>query len=224
MTLSNAWSRYAAALTALLLIGCAESYNGPLADKPIKTETDERGQTRVVTLFNHLTENGVPAVPLDQAMQFFDAHKDQIDNQDWLSINDFSVHSGHPRMFVINLKTGEVDRLFVAHGIGSDPGRTGVARTFSDDPNSLMTSLGFYLVNESYQGKWGLSARLDGLQDSNSNARERAVVLHGATYVDGSWPTMGWTEGCPAVEMKWIETLVYRLRGRSLLYHYVEGL
>ena len=207
-----------------LLLGCAEVYYGPIADKPIQTTTDEQGRVQILTLYNRLLQEDIPELPLQQAMDYFDANKAIIYNQHWLSILDFNEHSGQPRLYVMNLYSGDVDKLFVAHGKGSDMEHTGYARTFSNTPNSLMSSLGFYLVNEPYQGKWGLSARLDGLQESNSNARERAIVMHGADYVESGREKMGRSEGCPAVELKWIETLVHRLAGRSLLYAYVDGL
>ncbi len=208
----------------MLLTACAESYRGPLADKPIHLNGPAGPGTQVVTLFNHLLGQGLPPKALEQSFAFFDANRAIIRNKDWLSIADFTVHSGQPRLYVINLEDGMVNSLFLAHGIGSDPSHTGYARTFSNEPDSLMTSLGFFLVNESYYGKWGLSARLDGLQDSNSNARRRLIVLHGASYVDRNLPLMGRTEGCFGVELSVIEDLVSRVQGRSLLYSYIEGL
>jgi hypothetical protein len=211
-------------MASIFLIGCSPSYEGPLAEKPVKSVTELNGQVRIISLFDQLIESGVPEIPLAQAMSYFDEHKALIQNQNWLSIIDFTLHSGTPRLYVMNLTNGQVDTLFVAHGRGSDPTHTGYAHRFSNTPNSLMTSLGFYLVAEAYDGKWGRAARMDGLQESNSNARERAIVMHGANYVDGSRDKMGRTWGCPAVELKWIDTLVRRLTGRSLLYAYVEGL
>lgn len=205
----------------LILSACAPDYKGPIAEKPIPHQDDPN---RIQTLLNVVLDQEAPETAVRQAFEFFDQNRDIILNRNWLTIVDFTVHSGVPRFYLIDLHTGLVEILVVAHGIGSDPDRTGLARTFSNDPNSLMTSLGFYLVNESYYGKWGLSARLDGLQDTNSNARERAVVLHGADYVDASLPVMGWTEGCLGVELKWIEFLVSKLRGRSLLYNYISGM
>jgi len=207
----------------VFLIGCGEVYMGPLRDKPVQSSTDHNGQIQVVTLWQTVTAQPVPAEAVDEAFEFFDQNKAIIRNRDWLSIIDFTQHSSQPRLYVINLNDGNVDQLFVSHGSGSDPDNTGFARQFSNVFESYMSSLGFYLVNESYVGKWGLSARLDGLSDSNSNARERAIVLHGADYVAPGRDRMGRSQGCPAVELRWIEPLVSRLKGRSLLYAYISN-
>jgi hypothetical protein len=59
-----------------------------------------------------------------------------------------------------------------------------------------MSSLGVYKTAETYNGKHGLSLRLDGLSPTNSKARERAVVVHGADYVEdeaaGAAPRCRW--------------------------------
>ncbi len=57
-----------------------------------------------------------------------------------------------------------------------------MATKFSNNEGSLQTSLGFYLTGETYTGKFDLGLRLDGLEYSNSRARSRGVVMHGAQY------------------------------------------
>ncbi len=206
-------------LIFLFIVGCGEVYLGPLRDKPIRNSEGDTN-VKVITLWETITSQPVPEPAVDQAFKFFDENRGLIRNQNWLSIIDFNQHSSQPRLYVINLNDGNVDQLFVAHGSGSDPNDTGSAQQFSNIFESYMSSLGFYLINESYIGKWGLSARLDGLSDSNSNARERAIVLHGADYVGPGRDRQGMSQGCPAVELRWIEPLIQRLRGRSLLYAY----
>lgn len=204
-------------------MGCGEAYVGPLADKPINQINLRNGQTRIITLLDRTLEQEVPAPAVKQAFDFFDQNRNQIQNRNWLTIVDFTQHSGARRFYLIDLVRGAVETFFVAHGEGSDPNDTGYARTFSNQPESLMSSLGFYLVAEPYSGKWGYSARLDGLQESNSNVRERAIVLHGADYVDHARDKMGRSQGCFAVELSQIESLVQKLNGDSLLYAYIEG-
>jgi hypothetical protein len=62
--------------------------------------------------------------------------------------------------------------------------------------------------------------RLDGLESTNSNARERAIVLHGADYVSQNYINdfgrIGRSLGCPAVEMSVVANLVTKLQGGSL--------
>ncbi len=95
-----------------------------------------------------------------------------------------------------------VMRTTVAHGVGSDPDGDGVVERFSNQPNSLATSLGQYKVAEPYfSDKWQSTAyRLDGLDPTNSNARSRAVVLHPSRYVREDYAGRSW--GCPALSFE----------------------
>lgn len=95
---------------------------------------------------------------------------------------------------------------YVAHGRGSDPDGNGVPQAFGNELGSGMTALGAYQVAEQYEGKYGLSRRLDGLMRGwNEAARERAVVLHPSNYVRPG--AVGRSLGCPAVQYDTIELL-----------------
>jgi hypothetical protein len=217
--------RFAVAAGALaFLVGCGDDYTGPLSHKPMAPARGADGQTVPKFLRDRVLEQAVPARAWDKAAAYFDAHLSIIRNRDWLTIIDFTQHSGRRRFFVINLSDGDVGHLHVAHGQGSDPEHTGYARRFSNEESSHMTSLGFYLVAEPYTGKWGRAARLDGLDSTNSKARERAIVLHGADYVNPNLDKMGRSWGCPAVDLAEIGVLLSRLTGGSLLYAYHEDL
>ena len=70
-------------------------------------------------------------------------------------------------------------------------------------PGSLATSRGAYISYEWYVGKYGVSIRLGGLDPDNSNALNRAIVMHSAAYAA---PTMlekfgklGRSDGCLAM-------------------------
>src|SRR5690606_932140 len=89
----------------------------------------------------------------------------------------------------------------VAHGRNTGQA---TADKFSNLPNSNMSSLGFYLTDETYFGKHGLSLKLDGMDNGhNDKARERAIVMHGADYVSDSFVKqhgrLGRSLGCPAL-------------------------
>ena len=63
---------------------------------------------------------------------------------------------------------------------------------FSNEYGSYKSSLGFYLTASTYQGRNGYSLILDGLEKGiNDRARERAIVVHGATYADPSVASRG---------------------------------
>jgi len=121
-----------------------------------------------------------------------------------LSIVDFRVSSNEERLWVIDLKSKTIlHHTLVAHGEAS--GKE-YALDFSNDLNSHKSSLGFYITEETYEGKNGLSLRLRGLERGfNTNASERYVVIHGADYATKSYlkekGTLGNSEGCPAVPM-----------------------
>lgn len=113
-----------------------------------------------------------------------------------LLVADMSQPKDFPRLKVIDLDTGKTLMTdYVAHGVGSG---TTVPKRFSNVEGSLATSLGLYRISERYMGVSGWSRRLDGLtQGWNNNARQRAVVMHPATYVRPG--RVGRSEGCPAV-------------------------
>ncbi|HET7232111.1 MAG TPA: murein L,D-transpeptidase catalytic domain family protein [Longimicrobium sp.] len=170
--------------------------------------------------FGHLDPGKVvPAGLLQKAIEFFTAHANEFDNQSHISVLDYSMNSSKRRLHVIDMASGQVQSLFVANGIGSEPVHNGKATRFGNEPGSNMSSLGFVRTAETYQGKHGLSLRLDGLSGaSNSNMRKRAVVVHGADYVHDSAVVQGRSNGCPAVSMSQINALIGKIKGGSLMF------
>ncbi len=174
-----------------------------------------------VTLYQAARQAGVPQRPLDLALAYFDLHKDQFSNQDYITLIDYRLHSVNERFFLIDLKSGAVTKELTAHGKGSDPEHDGFAKKFSNVSGSYATSLGFYQVSEAYVGDHGLSVRLDGLSaELNSNARDRAIVIHGAEYVDPTRPIMGRSLGCPALQQSHSNDIVEKIKNGSLLFIY----
>lgn len=169
-------------------------------------------------LYEKVLKQGVPEEALSLAFDFYNNNINSIRNKNFLTVVDFSVHSSQKRKYIINLESGSVEILLAAHGTGSDPHHSGFAEKFSNTPNSKMTSLGFYLTAEPYNGKYGLSMRLDGLEKSNNKARERAIVVHGANYVNPNQSPIGRSWGCPAVEMSQIKKVVNQLKNGSLYF------
>ena len=99
-------------------------------------------------------------------------------NKEIVFLVDMKIMSGKNRFFVYDLKSNKIiDQGLVAHGIGSDTQMDG-QQLFSNDPSSLCTSLGKYYVGSSYNGKFGKSYKLYGLEQTNSNALRRSIVLH----------------------------------------------
>jgi hypothetical protein len=114
----------------------------------------------------------------------------------YVIVVDYSLPSNVPRMFIINTESEQIERAFlVSHGKASG-GK--YATKFSNVVGSNMSSLGIYMSDVYYHGKHGLSIKLDGLSKTNSNARQRYIVIHEADYVK----TGGRSHGCFAVEPK----------------------
>ena len=157
-----------------------------------------------------------PAV-LNKALSEYEAHQDRVANERYIGIIDYTRHSSEPRFFVHDLETGETEVMLVSHGRGSDPSHSGRPTDFSNTPGSKKTSLGAYVTAETYYGKHGLSLRLDGLSDTNSRARERAIVIHGADYV-APGRTVGRSWGCPAVERRLAGPLIEKFKDGAFLY------
>lgn len=119
-----------------------------------------------------------------------------------LSIADFTLASKEERLWVIDMEKRELlYQTLVAHGRNSGEQ---YATSFSNDLNSNMSSLGFYLTGPSYQGKHGLSLRLEGLEKGiNDHALVRNIVIHAAEYVSKTfiknYGRLGRSLGCPAL-------------------------
>jgi hypothetical protein len=146
-----------------------------------------------------------------------------VTNPGILTVIDYSRPSVQPRLWVIDLESRAV--LFherVAHGKNSGHDRT---VSFSNVIGSLQTSLGLFVTGESYAGQNGYSLRLDGLEPGfNDRARERAIVVHGAPYVnDGvirSLGRLGRSWGCPAVRSSAARPLIDTIKGGSAVFAY----
>jgi hypothetical protein len=140
-----------------------------------------------------------------------------------LAVIDYRLPSTRPRLWVLDLETGEV--LFeewVAHGRGSGEVR---AVRFSNVENSHHSSLGLYRTLESYEGDNGYSLRLDGLEPGiNDRAWSRAIVMHGADYVSRSFirsaGRLGRSHGCPAVRREVAVPLIDAIKDGQYLFVY----
>ena len=138
-----------------------------------------------------------------------------------LSIADFDQQSSEKRLYIIDLEKEKlVLSTWVAHGQNSGGNKPS---SFSNIQNSNQSSLGFYLTGEVYYGKHGRSLKLDGMdKDFNSNARERAIVVHGADYVCqktiDELGRLGRSQGCPAVPTALANKVIDAISDRTVLY------
>ncbi|WP_326524631.1 murein L,D-transpeptidase catalytic domain family protein [Sphingomonas sp.] len=138
-----------------------------------------------------------------RALAALDAHGRAVEHHDRIAIADFAAASSEPRFHLIDLIDGSSTSMLVAHGSGSDPRHTGWLQRFSNIPDSNATSEGAYLTSNYYVGKHGRSQRLIGLDPTNNNALDRAIVVHGAWYSNQQTlqrlGKLGRSQGCFAV-------------------------
>jgi hypothetical protein len=169
-----------------------------------------------------LIEDGPSARLLDQAKAALAMHGKSVKFQHRLGIADYGQHSAAPRFHIVDLLSGKTEQFLVAHGKGSDPAHTGWLKEFSNVSGSEASSAGAYLTAEEYTGKHGRSQRLDGLDPINDNARARAIVLHGAWYVDlglvGKIGKIGRSQGCFAFSESDLRTVMDKLGPGHLIY------
>jgi hypothetical protein len=158
----------------------------------------------------------------ERALAALEAKRDRIRNADVIGIADFGRMSRDPRFYIVDLRSGFVTEHHVAHGKGSDPANFGFLQYFSNEMGSEATSQGAYLTGDAYQGKYGYSLRLDGLDASNSNALARQIVVHTAWYAEPrmveSFGKLGRSEGCFALPGVSHAEAMVRLGSGRLLY------
>ena len=159
---------------------------------------------------------------LRRAFDALERHQGTISYRDFIGVADFSLPSRARRFHLVNLAEGSVRSHLVAHGRGSDPAHTGWLERFSNEPHSNATSAGAYRTGSLYVGAHGHSIRLEGLDPTNSNALSRAIVVHGAWYVNerviGDFGMLGRSQGCFAVADSSLPEIMARLRPGRLIY------
>ena len=138
-----------------------------------------------------------------------------------LTVIDYALPSTAKRMWVFDLESRRL--LFnemVAHGRNSGGD---VAEAFSNQDGSLMTSLGAFVTETTYDGRNGYSLRLRGTEAGlNDRAEARGIVIHGAPYVDGevarALGRLGRSHGCPALRPAVARTVIDEIKGHTLVY------
>lgn len=173
----------------------------------------------------HLETKGLSRKTLEYALKGFNylQEKGLLPNKDILSICDFSQSSKNKRLYIIDVENKKlVLNTYVAHGKNSG---TEYAKSFSNNPNSLKSSLGFYVTRNTYFGGHGLSLKIDGLEKGfNDKANARNIVIHGSSYVSNSFvssnSSCGRSFGCPAVSSKESPLVIDAIKNGSCLFIY----
>lgn len=146
-------------------------------------------------------------------------------NKDILTLIDFSKPSAVERMVVLDLRQKKIlYTTLVSHGKNSGGN---YATSFSNENGSHKSSLGFYLTENTYQGRNGYSLVLEGLEKGiNDLAKQRAIVIHGAAYSDPSVAAssgrLGRSFGCPALPRSLCKPIINTIKNGTLLFIYAN--
>ena len=207
------------------------SYRGKIHEGGKSTKAEKPGKHnesidfRIQALYNSISCDELDPEVFKLAYEGYHKLKQQHAGiaKDIITVIDFDKPSTQTRMFVIDLKNRKIIRKsLVAHGKNSG---ANLPSRFSNRPNSLQSSLGFFLTGETYIGKHGLSVRLDGLEPNvNDNARARNIVIHNADYVSEQFikrvGRLGRSFGCPALPKEGFKDIVNTIKEGSLLFIY----
>ena len=140
-----------------------------------------------------------------------------------LALIDYSRPSTEPRLWVFDLAGSRLlYREWVAHGRNSGDN---YANAFSNAPESHESSLGLFRTLDTYEGHNGYSLRLNGLEPGfNDHALDRAIVMHGAPYVNPETATtlgrLGRSFGCPALRPSVTKPLLDTLKNGQYVFSY----
>lgn len=140
-----------------------------------------------------------------------------------LTVIDYSLPSTEPRLWVIDMATGRLlHHELVAHGRNSGED---IPTSFSNIQDSKQSSLGLFRAEETYSGKHGYSLRMAGLEPGiNDNARDRAIVMHGADYVSDDFIAehgrLGRSWGCPALPREVSGDVIDAIRNGGAVFAY----
>lgn len=184
---------------------------------PPSYSPDEEAQ--IMEIYQYMDpQKEIPQNLLRKALLYFHRNRALIPRQDHVMIVDFSQHSRKSRMYMLSLLTGAVGTMHTSHGKGSDTDDDGYADTYSNIKDSNQSSLGFFITGETYFGAHGYSLRIDGLSDTNSNVRDRAIVIHGADYVVEQDIKQGRSLGCFVLSWTNRTLVIDQIREGTLIY------
>ncbi len=227
------------ALVLLLPLPFVFAKNKPVDRKPMPSKIEtvtvnsimKNGFVKVKSSFSSVYDSlrlnlmGLSKQTFDYAIKGFNylVETGKVANDKIISIVDFSLPSTEKRLFVIDLDQQKVlFNTYVAHGRQSG---TVMANDFSNTPESYKSSLGFYETLNTYTGHNGYSLRLEGLEHGfNDNANERAIVIHGADYVNEglikSQGYIGRSWGCPALPQQLHKPIIDKIKNGTCLFIY----
>jgi len=175
-------------------------------------------------LYNDMQLSGIVNYnAFEQAMTGYN----QIDSRkkNILTIIDFTKPSTEERLYVLDIENRKL--LFKSHVSHGKNSGENYATSFSNKKGSNQSSLGFFLTEDTYQGKNGYSLVLHGLEEGiNDLAKQRAVVVHGAAYANPSFIAsnrrLGRSFGCPALPEALAKPIINTIKDGSVVFIYAN--
>lgn len=225
--MSSRTSALAAAICVSLGIASVSPRHVAAEAQPVR-QVGRAGQVRqvgaIISMASAQTAGVSPAV-LDLALRAVNCavKSGAVALPPTLTLIDYSLPSITPRLWVFDLESGRLlFRELVAHGKNTGDN---LAQHFSDLMNSRESSIGLFRTADTYVGNNGYSLRLDGLEPGfNSHARERAIVVHGASYVSDAFAAaqgrLGRSWGCPALRTAIAQKVIDTIRGGGVVFSY----
>lgn len=210
-------------------IGSTELYSSMTKDVVTDTASfnDEENVNTVSLIYDslHLNDYGLTEEVLEFAFTGYQNLLEQgmITRPGILTICDFSQSSSKKRLYIIDMNNYKLlMNTYVAHGKNTGDE---YARNFSNKPESLQSSLGFYITHNTYFGEHGLSLKVEGLEKGfNDKAMERAIVIHGSDYADERSIErkgfLGRSWGCPAIPEKYKTKIINEIKNGTCLFIY----
>ena len=196
-----------------------EQLSQPIQSKPVIAQAPAAASS--TDIFLKLAASVGQSIPAKRLIEY-KLKNDPTGNARYWAVVDFNQNSTTKRFYVFDTQEKRVETYYVAHGKGSE-GATddGMADVFSNEEGSESSSLGIYRTLDEYAGTHGRSMRLQGLEPTNSNAYERAVVLHRADYVSEDFirqtGRIGRSNGCLAVEPSVGDQLIDKLKNGAYI-------
>ena len=146
-----------------------------------------------------------------------------LDKKRVFALIDYTAPSNDRRMFLVDRQTGEISKMAVAHGrynanmintrLSYNKNSVKWAKYYSNEVGSNAPSSGFFVSGVEYEGKFGRSMVLHGLEDGvNDNACERAVVIHKHLMVTNA-SARALSAGCPMISKNYIDHVINLLEG-----------
>lgn len=199
------------------------------ANPSLKNTINTNGAYTIKNVYDSLQLNslGLSKQVFDCAIKGYNQllRSGKLKKTDVLSIVDFSMPSTEKRLFIVDMLNYKLlFNTYVSHGRNSG---LQSATSFSNEPESFKSSLGFYTTASTYSGKHGYSLQLEGLEKGfNDKAMSRGIVMHAANYVDESIAKaqgyIGRSLGCPAVPEKLHTAIIGAIANGSCLFMYAK--